>query len=66
MTATLGYARVSTLGQHLDAQRAALLAGGVDPQRIFTDKLSGWAKTARPGLAAMLDYARSGDTLVVP
>jgi DNA invertase Pin-like site-specific DNA recombinase len=65
MTATLGYARVSTLGQDLDAQRAALIAAGVDPARVFTDKLSGSAKTARPGLAAMLDYARAGDTVVV-
>ena len=32
---------------------------------MFTDKLSGSAKTARPGLAAMLDYGRAGDTVVV-
>jgi DNA invertase Pin-like site-specific DNA recombinase len=32
---------------------------------VFTDTLSGSANTARPGLAAMLDYARPGDTLVV-
>ncbi len=32
---------------------------------MFTDKLSGSAKTARPGLAALLDYARAGDTVVV-
>ena len=43
----------------------ALSTAGVDPQRIFTDKLSGSATTARPGLAALLDYARPGDTLVV-
>jgi len=29
-----------------------------------TDKLSGSAGTARTGLAAMLDYARCGDTVV--
>ena len=66
MNATLGYARVSTAGQELDAQLAALGAAGVDAGRAFTDKLSGSAKTARPGLAAMLDYARAGDTVVVP
>ena len=33
--------------------------------RVFTDKLSGSANTDRPGLAAMLDYARAGDTVVV-
>ena len=64
-TATLGYARVSTTGQDLDAQLATLSAAGVDAQRVFTDTLSGSAKTARPGLAAMLTYARPGDTVVV-
>ena len=56
---------LSTTGQDLDAQLAALSAAGVEPQRVFTDTLSGSAKTARPGLAAMLDYARAGDTVVV-
>ena len=65
MTAILGYARVSTLGQDLDAQLAALDAAGVESGRVFTDKLSGSAKTARPGLTAMLGYARAGDTVVV-
>lgn len=65
MTAILGYARVSTTGQDLDAQLAALIAAGVESTRVFTDKLSGSAKTARPGLASMLDYARAGDTVVV-
>ena len=65
MTAILGYARVSTTGQDLDVQLAALTAAGVEIERVFTDKLSGSAKTARPGLAAMLDYARAGDTVVV-
>jgi DNA invertase Pin-like site-specific DNA recombinase len=65
MTATLGYARVSTTGQDLGSQLAALGAAGVDPGRVFTDTLSGSANTARPGLAAMLDYARPEDTLVV-
>ena len=32
--------------------------------RIFTDKLSG-VREDRPGLAALLDYARAGDTVVV-
>jgi DNA invertase Pin-like site-specific DNA recombinase len=65
MTAILGYARVSTTGQHLDAQLAALGSAGVGADRVFTDRLSGSARTARPGLAAMLDYARSGDTVIV-
>ncbi|HWF71645.1 MAG TPA: recombinase family protein [Mycobacterium sp.] len=65
MSAILGYARVSTAGQDLDAQLAALATAGVDAERVFTDKLSGSAKTDRPGLAAMLDYARAGDTVIV-
>jgi DNA invertase Pin-like site-specific DNA recombinase len=65
MTAILGYARVSTTGQDLEAQLAVLTAAGVDTDRVFTDKLSGSTNTARPGLAAMLDYARAGDVVVV-
>lgn len=65
MTATLGYARVSTTGQDLNAQRASLTAAGVDADRLFTDELSGAVGTQRPGLAALLDYARAGDTVVV-
>jgi DNA invertase Pin-like site-specific DNA recombinase len=65
MTAMLGYARVSTTGQDLDVQLTALGAAGVELDRVFTDKLSGSARTARPGLAAMLDYSRPGDTVVV-
>jgi DNA invertase Pin-like site-specific DNA recombinase len=67
MTATLGYARVSTLTQDLDAQRTALHAAGVDvTQRLFTDQRSGSARSRRPGLTAMmLAFARPGDTVVV-
>lgn len=60
--ATLGYARVSTDHQSLDQQHDALNAAGVD--RVFTDKISG-TRDDRPGLAALLDYAREGDTVVV-
>ncbi|MCA1704485.1 MAG: recombinase family protein [Actinobacteria bacterium] len=60
--ATLGYARVSTDHQSLDQQHDALSAAGVD--RVFTDKISG-TRDDRPGLAALLDYARDGDTVVV-
>jgi len=65
MATILGYARVSTTGQDLDAQLTALTAAGVDAERIYTDKLSGSAKMDRPGLATLLDYARPGDTVVV-
>lgn len=65
MTKILGYARVSTAGQDLDAQLVALAQAGVGPDQVFTDKLSGAVSTDRPGLTAMLHYAREGDTVVV-
>ncbi len=65
MTTTLGYARVSTAGQDLDGQLIALAAQGVEFGQIFTDKLSGAVNTERPGLTALLHYAREGDTVVV-
>lgn len=62
----IGYARVSTTAQSLDAQTNALRDAGVDPDRIYSDKLSGVLKrAARPGLTALLDYARPGDVIVV-
>jgi DNA invertase Pin-like site-specific DNA recombinase len=60
----LGYARVSTKKQSTDAQVDALVAAGVDPERIYSDVLSG-ARDDRPGLAALLAYAREGDKIVV-
>lgn len=58
----LGYARVSTgdqdvAGQELRLRQAAAI-------KVFTDVRSG-RSTERPGLAALLDYARRGDTLAV-
>src|SRR3984957_2616324 len=62
----LGYARVSTGHQSLDQQVDALTAAGVDPARVYSDKLSGTStREQRPGLAALLDYAREGDAIVV-
>lgn len=58
----LGYARVSTPDQDLSGQRDRLVQHGA--VRVFEDVISG--KTFdRPGLDALLDYARTGDTLVV-
>jgi DNA invertase Pin-like site-specific DNA recombinase len=62
----LGYARVSTGHQSLDQQLDALTAAGVKSNRVYTDKLSGTStREQRPGLAALLDYARPGDAIVV-
>ncbi len=60
--AVIGYARVSTDHQSLEAQHDALTAVGCE--RIFTDKLSG-ARDDRPGLVALRDYVRAGDSVVV-
>ena len=69
LTATgtqLGYARVSTGHQSLDQQVDALTAADVDATRVYSDKLSGTStREQRPGLAALLDYAREGDAIVV-
>jgi DNA invertase Pin-like site-specific DNA recombinase len=62
----LGYARVSTGHQSLDQQVDALTAVGVDSARVYSDKLSGTStREQRPGLAALLDYAREADAIVV-
>jgi len=62
----IGYARVSTGHQSLDQQVDVLTAAGVDAERIYQDKLSGTStREQRPGLAALLDYARPGDAIVV-
>jgi DNA invertase Pin-like site-specific DNA recombinase len=62
----LGYARVSTGHQSFDQQLDALTAAGVDPKRVYRDKLSGAStREQRPGLASLLDYARPGDAIVV-
>lgn len=60
--AILGYARVSTDHQSLAAQRDALTAAGCT--KIYSDQMSGMRED-RPGLAALLEHARNGDTVVV-
>jgi len=62
----LGYARVSTGHQSLDQQIDALTGEGIAAERIYRDKLSGTSsREQRPGLAALLDYARPCDAIVV-
>ena len=57
----VAYARVSSVGQRLDRQLAAI--GDVD--RVFTDQVSGGSQAARQGLADMLGHVRDGDTIRV-
>lgn len=59
-----GYARVSSKGQHLDRQIKALTEYGVDPNNIFTDKITG-AKASRPALDDMISRLRENDSVVI-
>ena len=62
MGAILGYARVSTDDQDVAGQTMRLTEAGAI--KVFSDVRSG--KTMeRPGLQALLAYAREGDTLAV-
>lgn len=58
----MGYARVSSIGQNLDAQLDALQQAGCD--KIFTDKMTG-SRMDRPGWDDLMNQVRAGDTLVV-
>ena len=62
MTELIGYARVSSSSQNLDAQIDNLRGSGCI--RIFTDIISG-TKTHRPGWDELMGYIRSKDVLVV-
>lgn len=58
----VGYARVSTEEQNLEAQLDALKEAGAE--RVFSDKMSG-AVRRRPELDRMLDQLRKGDVIAV-
>ena len=64
MSQRIAYFRVSTTGQSIEAQRAEL-GGNFD--REFQDVGVSGAVLARqrPGMAELLNYARSGDTVFV-
>jgi len=58
----LGYARVSTNDQDLSGQIARLKEAGAI--RMFEDVVSG-KQFDRPGLSALIDHARPGDSLTI-
>ncbi|EJA1917064.1 recombinase family protein [Staphylococcus pseudintermedius] len=58
----IGYARVSTGLQNLNLQEDRLNAYGCE--KIFSDHISG-SRSKRPGLDKAIEFARSGDTIVV-
>jgi DNA invertase Pin-like site-specific DNA recombinase len=61
--AIYGYARVSTADQDLTVQMQALKAAGCEVVR--SEKVTGTTTTGRTELAALLEFARKGDVLVV-
>ena len=58
----IGYARVSTGLQNLNLQEDQLNQYGCE--KIFSDHISG-SRSKRPGLDKAIEFARSGDTIVV-
>ncbi|HHD6785807.1 TPA: recombinase family protein [Staphylococcus aureus] len=58
----IGYARVSTGLQNLNLQEDRLNTYGCE--KIFNDHMSG-SKSKLPGLDKAIEFARSGDTIVV-
>jgi DNA invertase Pin-like site-specific DNA recombinase len=57
----VGYARVSSIGQSLEIQKAKLS----HCDKIFTEKRSGSTTENRTALKQCLNYLRDGDTLVI-
>jgi len=60
----IGYARVSTSGQSLESQIAALVAAGCEDTDIFKEKQSGKSSDTRQELQAAIQMCRKGDVLI--
>lgn len=63
--ALVGYARVSSEGQSLDIQIAALTAVGVSQRHLYSEKASGTKQEGRKQLGQMLRSLRKGDCVVI-
>ena len=61
--AQVGYARVSSGGQDLSVQLAALKEAGC--VKVFAEKKSGRKASDREALGEALEWVRAGDTLIV-
>ncbi|AWG02936.1 hypothetical protein BEH62_15180 (plasmid) [Clavibacter michiganensis subsp. insidiosus] len=61
----IGYARVSTDEQDVTAQRDALTALGITPDRIYVDHGLTGTNRNRPALGKALEACCPGDTFVV-
>ena len=63
MSATIGYARVSSVSQSTDTQVERLKAAGCTV--IRTEKVSGRSRDGRSELATILEFIQPGDTLAI-
>jgi len=61
MNQTIGYARVSSIGQSLEVQLDKLK----DCDKVFQEMRSGKQTDNRPELLKALEYVRKGDSLVI-
>ena len=61
MNQSIGYARVSSIGQSLEVQLDKLK----DCDKVFQEKRSGKQTDNRPELLKALDYVREGDSLII-
>lgn len=59
----IGYARVSSVGQNLEAQIEKLTAFGCE--KIFHEKRSGSSHDKREAITSALEFCREGDVLVI-
>lgn len=59
----VGYVRVSSTEQNTLRQEHLMDALGVE--RVYIEKVSGKSRAARPELAAMMDFVREGDVVIV-
>lgn len=61
----VGYARMSTNGQDLTAQRNALVVLGLEPDRVYVDHGLSGTRRDRPELRGAMAACRAGDEFVV-
>lgn len=59
----VGYVRVSTAEQNTIRQEILMKELGVE--KVYIEKVSGKSRAARPELAAMMDFVREGDVVIV-
>ena len=61
----IGYARVSTTGQSLEAQIEKLKGLGIDDENIFKEKITGTSTAQREQLKSLISHVRQGDEVYI-